>query len=186
MIAWCPRDAGPYYSDSNSHHRLSWMATKMSDMADHLNWEKEALRSNQLAERPCWCFGIGRPNNILLLLLSQQQSCLTLCNPMMDWARQAPLSFTISWSLLKLMSIESVMLSNHLILSCPLLLLHSIFPNIKVFSLMSWLFPSGGQSIGASAPASVLSMNIQVWFLQDWLIWSPCCPRDSQESSPAP
>ena len=49
-------------------------------------------------------------------------------------ARQAFLSFTISWSLLKLMSIESVMPSNHLILSCPLLLLPSIFPSISVFS----------------------------------------------------
>ena len=49
-------------------------------------------------------------------------------------ARLAPLSFTISQSLLKLMSIESVMLSNHLILCCPLLLLPSIFPSIKVFS----------------------------------------------------
>ena len=49
-------------------------------------------------------------------------------------AHQASLSFTISWSLLKLMSIESVMPSNHLILSCPLLLLPSIFPSISVFS----------------------------------------------------
>ena len=49
-------------------------------------------------------------------------------------ARQASLSFTISQSLLKLTSIESVMPSNHLILCCPLLLLPSIFPNIKVFS----------------------------------------------------
>ena len=48
-------------------------------------------------------------------------------------ARQAPLSFTISWSLLKLMSIESVMPSNHLILCHPLLLLPSIFPSIRVF-----------------------------------------------------
>ena len=47
---------------------------------------------------------------------------------------QAPLSFTISWSLLKLMSIESAMPSNHLILCCPLLLLPSIFPSIRVFS----------------------------------------------------
>ena len=47
---------------------------------------------------------------------------------------QASLSFTISWSLLKLMSIESVMLSNHLILCRPLLLLPSIFPSIRVFS----------------------------------------------------
>ena len=49
-------------------------------------------------------------------------------------AHQASLSFTISWNLLKLMSIESVMLSNHLILCRPLLLLSSIFPSIKVFS----------------------------------------------------
>ena len=49
-------------------------------------------------------------------------------------ARQASLSVTISWSLLKLMSIESVMPSSHLILCHPLLLLPSIFPSIKVFS----------------------------------------------------
>ena len=46
-------------------------------------------------------------------------------------ARQTLLSFTISWSLLKLMSIESVMLSNHLILCFPLLLLPSVFPSIR-------------------------------------------------------
>ena len=49
-------------------------------------------------------------------------------------AHQAPLSFTLSWSLLKFMSIESVMLSNHLIFCYPLLLLPSVFPSIKVFS----------------------------------------------------
>ena len=49
-------------------------------------------------------------------------------------AWQAPLSSTISWSLLKLMSIESVMPSNHLVLCRPLLLLPSIFPSIRVFS----------------------------------------------------
>ena len=61
------------------------------------------------------------------------QSCLTLRLP---WtaARQASLSFTISRSLLKLMSIESVMPSNHLILCHPLLLLPSIFASIRVFS----------------------------------------------------
>ena len=56
----------------------------------------------------------------------------TLCDPMTR-ASQASLSFTISWSLLKLMSIESVMPSNHLILCC-ILLLPSIFPSIRVFS----------------------------------------------------
>ena len=49
-------------------------------------------------------------------------------------AREASLSITNSWSLLKLMSIESVMPSHHLILCCPLLLLPSIFPSIRVFS----------------------------------------------------
>ena len=49
-------------------------------------------------------------------------------------ARQAFLSLTISWSLLKLMSIEPMMPSNHLVLCCPLLLLPSVFPSIRVFS----------------------------------------------------
>ena len=78
-------------------------------------------------------------------------------------ARQATLSFTISWSLLKFMSIESVMPSNHHILCCSLLLLPSILPSIRVFP-MSRLFTSGGQSIGASALASVLPVYIQGWF----------------------
>ena len=76
-------------------------------------------------------------------------------------ARQAPLSFTISWSSLELMFIESAMPSNHLILCHPLLLLPLVFPRIKVFSV-SQFFPSGGQRIGASV--SVLPMNIQGWF----------------------
>ena len=48
-------------------------------------------------------------------------------------ARQALLCFTVSWILLELMSVELVMPSNHLILCCPLLLLPSIFPSIRVF-----------------------------------------------------
>ena len=81
-------------------------------------------------------------------------------------ARLAPLSFTISQSLLKFMSMELMMLSNHLILCYPLLLLPSISPSISVFSSfpVSRLFWSGGQSIGASASASVLPINIQDWF----------------------
>ena len=78
------------------------------------------------------------------------------------WSRafQASLYFTISWSLLKLMSIDSVMPSNLLILCRPLLLLPSIFPSIR----LSQFFVSGGQNIGASALGSVLPMNIQDWF----------------------
>ena len=55
-------------------------------------------------------------------------------------APQASLSITNSWSLLKLMSVESVIPSNHLILYCPLLLLPSVFPSMKVFSNESALF----------------------------------------------
>ena len=89
----------------------------------------------------------------------------------MDCSMQASLSFTISQSLPKLMSIESVMPSNHLILCHPLLLLPSVFPSIRVFSSDSEL-PSSGQSIGVSDSASVLSMNNQVWFplgLTGWI-----------------
>ena len=97
------------------------------------------------------------------------QSCMPLCDP---WtvARQASLSITISQSLHKLMSIELVMPSNHLILCCPLLLLPSIFPSIRVFP-MSQFFASGGQSIGVSASASVLPMNTQDWFPLGWTGW---------------
>ena len=98
-------------------------------------------------------------------------------------AHQASLSITNFWTLLKLMSVESVMPSNHLILCCPHLLLPSIFPRIRVFSSESVLC-IGGQSTGVSASASVLPMNIQDWFPLDGLAWSPCSPRDYQESSP--
>ena len=74
-------------------------------------------------------------------------------------AHQASLSFIISWSLLKLMSIESVNPLNHLILCHPLLL-PSTFPASGTFQ-MSHLFESGDQSIGTLASASVLPMNIQ-------------------------
>ena len=64
--------------------------------------------------------------------------CLTLCDPM-NCRMPCFLSFTISWSLPKLMSIESLMPSNHFILYHPLLLLPSIFPSIRVFSSKSAL-----------------------------------------------
>ena len=75
-------------------------------------------------------------------------------------ARQASLSITNSQSLPKLMSIKLVMSSNHFILCHPPFLLPSIFPSFRAFSNESVL-PSGGQSFGVSASASVLPMNIQ-------------------------
>jgi len=101
-------------------------------------------------------------------------------------ACQASLSITNSQSLLKLMSIESVMPSNHLIPCCPLLLPPSIFPSVKVFTNESvhcircpkcWSFSF---SISPSNEYSGL-----VSFRMDWLDL-PCSPRHSQESSPIP
>ena len=75
----------------------------------------------------CWIFR----NYWIRLLFSC--SVVTLCNPRAA-AQQASLSFTISWSLLKLTSIELVMPSNHLVLCRPLLFLPSVFPSIRVVS----------------------------------------------------
>ena len=99
-------------------------------------------------------------------------------------ACQVSLSFTISQSLLKLMSIKLVLSSNHLVLYHPLLLLPSTFPNIRVFFLMSQLFGSGDQSIRASA--SVLLMNTQGWFPLGLTGLISLQSRDSQEPSPTP
>ena len=69
---------------------------------------------------------------VVITVVVQSQSRVLLFVTPWTTAQQAPVSFTISWSLLKFMSIEFVMLSNHLILYCPLLL-PSIFPSIRVF-----------------------------------------------------
>ena len=96
---------------------------------------------------------------------SVAKSCPTLCDPM---AHQASLSF-ISWSLLKFMAIESVMPSNYLILCCPLLLLPSIFPSIRVFSNESALcirWPKYWSFSYIISPSSDYSRLIS--FRMDW------------------
>ena len=89
---------------------------------------------------------------------------------------QASLSITNSRSPPKPMSIESVMPFSRLLLCRPLLLLPSLFPSIRVFSNESALHIRW-PSIGASASASVLPVNIQDWFPLGWTGWS-CSPRD--------
>ena len=112
------------------------------------------------------CQAVQWPSTLVIVV--QLPSCVQLLMTPWSAARQASLSFTVSQSLLKLMSIELVMPSNHLIFfspfSCPQSFLASgYFP-------MSQLFESGGQSIGASASASSPSnkysgpINIQGWF----------------------
>ena len=85
-------------------------------------------------------------------------------------ALQPSLSITNAWSLLRLVSIELVMPSNHLILCHLLLHLPSIFPSIRAFQIYQF-FTSGGQSIGVSASASVLPTNIQDWSPLGWIRW---------------
>ena len=70
----------------------------------------------------------------LSVIVIQSLSHVQLSVTVWTAARLASLSFTISWSLLKLMSVESMMSSDHLILCCPFLLLPSILPSIRLFS----------------------------------------------------
>ena len=93
-----------------------------------------------------------------------QFSCSIVSNSANWWpaTSQSSLFITKSWSLLKLMSIESVMPSNHLILRCPLLLLPSIFPSIRVFSNDSVLHIRCSKYWSISF--RIHHMNIQNWF----------------------
>ena len=102
---------------------------------------------------------------LLIHLLLFSRSVMSDCDPMdcSTPAFQASPSFTISQSLLKVMSVESVMPSNYLILCCFFLLLSSVFSSIRVFSKESILHIRWSQSIGVSVLASVLPMNIQGW-----------------------
>ena len=106
-------------------------------------------------------------------IFSSVQSLSHVCLFATSWttARQASLFITNSRSLLKLMSSKLVMPSNHLILCCPLFILTSIFPSIRVFSNRSLLRIRWPKAFGVSASASVLPMNIQDWFPLGWTGW---------------
>ena len=101
-------------------------------------------------------------------------------------ACQASLSITNSRNLLKLMSIELVMPSNHIILCHPLLLLPSTFPSIRVFSNESVLCIRWPKYWEFQLQHHSYQWVFRTDFLRDWLVWSPCSPRDSHESSPTP
>ena len=105
------------------------------------------------------------------MLLIALFSCSVVSDSVTPWiaACQAFLSFTVSWSLPKLISIESVMPSNHLVLRHPLLLLPSIFPRIRVFSNELALHISGPKYWSFSfsiSPSSEYSGMIS--FRIDW------------------
>ena len=112
-------------------------------------------------------------------------SCAQLLVTPWAAARQASLSFTISWGLLKFMSIASVMPFNHLILCCPLLLLPSIFPRIRVFSNESALhirWPKYWSFSFSISPSNAYSELIS--FRISWLDFPKV--QGTQEYSPTP
>ena len=99
--------------------------------------------------------------------LDFQFSRSVVSNSLWPHGCQASLSITNSQSLLKFMSIESMMLPNHFILCCPLLLPSAIFPSIRVFSNELAIYIRW-PNIGVLASASVLPMNIQDWLPLGW------------------
>ena len=101
----------------------------------------------------------GYPSSSVQLLI-----CVRLFVTSWTVVCQASLSITSIHNMLKLMSIKLVMPSSHLNLCRPLCLLPSFLPGSETYP-KSWFFPSGGQSIGSSASATVLPMNIQDWFI---------------------
>ena len=119
-----------------------------------------------------------------LFCCSVTQLCLTLCDPT-DCSTPA---FPVLHYLLEFVQThvhwvsDAVQLSHPLSSPSPPCL--QCFPASGSFP-MSQFFASGGQSIGVSASALVFLMNIQDW-IWDWLIWYPCSPRDSQDTSPTP
>ena len=116
--------------------------------------------------RPQWCKYRGPMYHIVV----QGFRCVWFFVTPWTAAHQAPLSFTTSWSLLKFMSSESVMLSNHLILCYPLLLLPSIFPSIRLFSNESALHIRWPKDSSFSLSIS-LPMNTQDWSPLGWTGW---------------
>ena len=124
-----------------------------------------------------------RINEVSCCCCSVTKSCLTLCDPM----DCSTLGFPVLHHLPEFAQTHVHWVSDAIQPSHPVLFscLQS-FPASEFFP-MSWLFASGGQSIETSVSASVVPVNIQDWFPLGWTgVWSPCSPRDSQESSPTP
>ena len=117
--------------------------------------------------------GLGHRELLLLFSYQVMSNSLQLHETA---ARQASLSFTVCWNLLRLRSVESVIPSNHLIPCHPFSSCPQSFPASGSFPL-SQLFTWDGQSAGASASASVFPKSSQSWFPLGPTGWSSCCRR---------
>ena len=103
--------------------------------------------------------------------------CLSLWDPMHPLPPTRLPCFTNSWSLLKFISIKSVMLSNHLIFCCPHLLLPSIFPSIRVFSNELTLCIRWPKVSELQLKHQSFRCLFRVDFLWNWLVWGPCTSK---------
>ena len=136
--------------DLSRPHTCTHLYTHASTQG-YLVYTQKAQKRNIRMFRMVYCSGAVICNFFFaLFVVVQSLSHVQLFAT--PWTEEclASLSFTIYWSLLRLMSIESVMSSNHLVLCRPLSSCLQSFPASRFF-LLSWFFASGGQSIGASA-----------------------------------
>ena len=145
-FCWSPLQPGLVHPCSRPP---GWTVSTCSQLVLSPGWVDSGAHTCMRSVCHCCCCSVA-------------QSRLTLCNPM-DSSPAGSLSFTVSWNLLKLISIESVVPANYLILCCPLLLCPQSFPASGSYPVNRF-FTSGGQSIGVSASTSVLPVNVQGWF----------------------
>ena len=115
---------------------------------------------------------------------SVTKSCLTLHDPMDCSMPGFPvLHYLLEFAQTHMLWVGDAIQPSHLLSPRSPALNHSQHPGSFP---VSWFFKSDGQNAGASASATVLPVNSQRWFPLGLTVWSPCCPTDSQESSPAP
>ena len=153
------------------------IATKWSILAWEIPWTEApgGLRFMGSQKSPIWLSDSVQFSSVTLF-------CPTLCDPVDCRMPGLPLHHQLPESTQTHVHWISDAISSSIFpfSSCP-----QSFPASGFFQ-MSQLFISGGQSIGVSASTSVLPMNIHDWFPLEWLVGTPCSPRDSQEFSPTP
>ena len=147
----------PRPSTATGEHDLADMLHRASESRLSIRGPCGPMNKTGSTARPEIGMGLCHPEVPSLCLTAVVQLLTRVWLFLTQWtaAHQASLSFTVSQSLLKLMPIESVMSSKHLILYCPLLFLPSVFPGIRVFP--NEPFTSGGQSIRASYLPDLIS-----------------------------
>ena len=145
------------------------LLTHFSTLWNRVQGSEQTKSDYELLYRTTDLVSAGRKDRSTCCRISSVQSltCVWLFATPWIAARQASLSITNSWSSPRLMCIELVLPSSHLILCRPFLLLPPILPSIRVFPV-SQLFAWGGRSIGVSASASFLPMNTQDWSHLGW------------------